>query len=160
MDKNLENIEKTLDSEIVKSKKKIDLEIKNVINGSESYENIEKREKATRQSIINRFLNSLIKPINDEQQSKNKYRKIVLVAYSFYMLILTILTYVLLFKFLENGYDNNESKVAGFLISGIFSNLIGLALIIFKYLFSEKHSLLKDTVQIITKTIENEKDLR
>lgn len=156
MDEKLEKIEESLDSEIKQSESKIGLEIENAKKESESYEIIEKREKAARQSIINKFLSSLITPINEEQSSKNKYRTIVLVAYGLYMIVLTVATYILLFKFLKGGYSENESKVAGFLISGIFTNLIGLAIIIFKYLFSEKHSLLKDMAQMIIKTIETE----
>lgn len=57
-----------------------------------------------------------------------------------------------------DGYTDNEIKIASFLISGIFVNLIGLAIIIFKYLFNEKDSLLRDTVDIIVKTIENKSD--
>lgn len=157
MDEKLEKIEKTLDFEIENSENNIDLEIENAKKTSGSYEIIEKREKALRQSIINKFLRSLIDPINEEQSSKNKYRGIVLIAYCLYMIALTIATYYLLFEFLKDGYSENETKVAGFLISGIFTNLIGLAVIIFKYLFSEKHSLLKDMAQMIIKTIENEK---
>lgn len=126
-----------------------------VQRNAKSFTEIEQEAKAHRHELINQLIEDLRQPLQFEQDSKNKYRKWVLIAFSFFFLIVTLLTFVIIFIFMYDGYTSNEVSVAEFLITGLFANLVGLAIIIFKYLFDDKNSLLKDMIQLVVKTIEN-----
>ena len=65
-------------------------------------------------------------------------------------------TFDLLFKFSAEGFTEYSTKVSNILISGLFVNIVGLALIIFKYLFDDKGSLLKDMIQLLENTLKND----
>lgn len=104
--------------------------------------------------LINGLIDDLRSPLKLEQESKNNYRKDVLRDFSIYFAIVTLLTFVIIFAFMTDGYTKAEVSVAKFLITGLFANLVGLAIIIFKYLFDDKNSLLKDMIQLVVKTIE------
>lgn len=118
------------------------------------YKEAELAAKAHRHELINGLIQDLREPLKSEQDSKNKYRKHVLWAFSIFFVAVTIVTFVVIFVFMTDGYTKAEVSVAKFLITGLFANLVGLAIIIFKYLFDDKNSLLKDMIQLVVKTIE------
>ena len=81
-----------------------------------------------------------------------------MITFSIYFSIVTIFVFVLLFVLSTEGYDDGEVKVISFLVSGVFVNILGLVVIIFKYLFDDKGSLLKDMINLVTKTLDYNKD--
>lgn len=119
-----------------------------------NYKQAELAARAHRHELINGLIDDLRSPLKLEQESKNNYRKDVLRDFSIYFAIVTLLTFVIIFAFMTDGYTKAEVSVAKFLITGLFANLVGLAIIIFKYLFDDKNSLLKDMIQLVVKTIE------
>lgn len=132
-----------------------DKSLKNQVrNKSKNYDDMQ-AEILHRHKIINNLLNKLISPLSTEQEEKNKYRKKALIVFSIYFGLVTIVVFALLFKFSCDGYSEQEANVAKFLISGLFVNLVGLIIIVFKYLFDEKNSLLKDFIQLVVKTIDS-----
>ncbi|WP_431770750.1 hypothetical protein [Streptococcus gallolyticus] len=132
-----------------------DKSLKNQVrNKSKNYDDMQ-AEILHRHKIINNLLNKLISPLSTEQEEKNKYRKKALIVFSIYFGLVTIVVFALLFKFSCDGYSEQEANVAKFLISGLFVNLVGLIIIVFKYLFDETNSLLKDFIQLVVKTIDS-----
>lgn len=131
-------------------------EKREVIANAIDYSKVEKAAKAHRHEIINSLIGSLIKPLNDEQECKNSYRKRILIGFSIYFALVTIVVFTLLFYLSRDGYDANEVKVIGVLVSGMFVNMLGLVFIIFKYLFDDKNSLLKDMINLVAKTLESD----
>lgn len=121
-----------------------------------SIEKIERSAKAHRHEIINNLIEDLEKPLSNEQESKNVYRKIILIAFSVFFLGITIATFWLLFTFSKKGFDKYTVEVSSILITGLFVNVVGLAVIIFKYLFDDKNSLLKDMIQLVAKTLKSD----
>lgn len=131
----------------------------NASSGAQSYNDIEKRErtaKAHRHELINKLIESLEGPLKKEQERKNTFRFVILIGFSAYFSIVTIATFVFLYNFLEEGFTEYSAQVATILISGLFVNIVGLALIIFKYLFDDKGSLLKDMIQLLANTLKND----
>lgn len=129
---------------------------------AQKYNDIDKRErtaKAHRHELINRLIEGLEEPLEKEQKSKNTFRFVILVGFSIFFLGITIATFVLLFKFSANGFTEYSAKVSNVLISGLFVNIVGLAVIIFKYLFDDKNSLLKDMIQLVANTLKNSDDI-
>ena len=102
------------------------------------------------------MISVLVKPIKKEQKSKNCYRLVVLIVFSIYFLFVTLVTFCLIFNFSKEGFADTEVKISEFLVVGIFANIIGLAVIIFKYLFDEKHSLMKDMISLISQVMTND----
>lgn len=138
-------------------KQKSDLKLSDgerVQDNAVKYKEAELAAKAHRHELINGLIQDLREPLKSEQDSKNKYRKHVLWAFSVFFVAVTIITFVVIFAFMMDGYTRTEVSVAKFLITGLFANLVGLAIIIFKYLFDDKNSLLKDMIQLVVKTIE------
>ena len=149
----LKNIERPKGTKGTKSD--FDKSLKNQVrNKSKNYDDMQV-EILHRHKIINNLLNELIAPLSTEQEEKNKYRKKALIVFSIYFGLVTIAVFALLFKFSCDGYSEQEANVAKFLISGLFVNLVGLIIIIFKYLFDEKNSVLKDFIQLVVKTIDS-----
>lgn len=144
---------KILKKNIVNNKVKEDL--LEVTKKAVSYSDIISKELAKRHSIINDLLEDLIDPLKNEQKSKVKYRKTILIAFSIYFVVVTFLFFGILFCFMQNGYTEYETKVSIALITGFFVNIIGLVVIIFKYLFDDKNSLMKDMIKLITETLKN-----
>lgn len=129
---------------------------------AQKYNGIDKRErtaKVHRHELINRLIEGLEEPLEKEQKSKNAFRFVILVGFSIFFLGITIATFVLLFKFSANGFTEYSEKVSNVLISGLFVNIAGLAVIIFKYLFDDKNSLLKDMIQLVANTLKNSDDI-
>lgn len=112
------------------------------------------RELAKRQAIVNSMIKELTAPLVDEQESKNKYRKGVLIGFAVYFCGITIAVFWLLFNLSADGYSVSETKVANILITGLFINVVGLAIIIFKYLFDEKNSVFKELIKLFSKSME------
>ncbi|MBC2575231.1 hypothetical protein [Peptostreptococcus canis] len=127
-----------------------------VAENSESYGEIIKKELAVRHRIINDLLKELKAPLTNEQKSKLRYRSRVLISFSIYFIIVTGLFFLLLFCLAKDGYTSEETKVGMALVTGFFVNIIGLVVIIFKYLFDDKNSLMKDMINLITETLKNE----
>lgn len=126
---------------------------------SQSYNDIKKRErtaKAHRHELINKLIEDLEEPLEKEQKSKNTFRFVILICFSIFFLGITVATFDLLFKFSAEGFTEYNTKVSNILISGLFANIVGLALIIFKYLFDDKGSLLKDMIQLLENTLKND----
>lgn len=137
------------------TKSDFDKSLKNQVrNKSKNYDDMQ-AEILHRHKIINNLLNELISPLSAEQEEKNNYRKTALIVFSIYFGLVMIAVFALLFKFSCDGYSEQEANVAKFLISGLFVNLVGLIIIIFKYLFDEKNSVLKDFIQLVVKTIDS-----
>ena len=125
-------------------------------NSSQDYQNSLTETKIHRHEIINEMIRVLVKPIKKEQKSKNCYRLVVLIVFSIYFLFVTLVTFCLIFNFSKEGFADTEVKISEFLVVGIFANIIGLAVIIFKYLFDEKHSLMKDMISLISQVMTND----
>lgn len=125
-----------------------------VQRGARSFAEIEQEARAHRHELINGLIQDLRQPLKSEQDSKNEYRKHVLWMFSIFFVAVTIATFVVIFVFMTDGYTKAEVSVAKFLVTGLFANLVGLTIIIFKYLFDDKNSLLKDMIQLVVKTIE------
>lgn len=137
------------------TKSDFDKSLKNQVrNKSKNYDDMQK-EILHRHKIINDLLTELISPLSTEQKEKIYYRQGALIVFSIYFSLVTIAVFALLFKFSCDGYSEQEANVAKFLISGLFVNLVGLIIIIFKYLFDEKNSVLKDFIQLVVKTIDS-----
>lgn len=137
------------------TKSDFDKSLKNQVrNKSKNYDDMQK-EILQRHKIINELLTKLTKPLTDEQKDKIRYREIALKIFSTYFRWVTIAVFIMLFVFCDGGYSEQEAKVAKYLISGLFVNLVGLIIIIFKYLFDEKNSVLKDFIQLVVKTIDS-----
>ncbi|MGP1588488.1 MAG: hypothetical protein ACTTHL_01130 [Oribacterium sp.] len=133
-------------------------DVTNASSKAQDYNAIEKRErtaKAHRHELINGLIEDLKEPLRIEQKNKNSYRRIVLLVYGLFFLGITIATFVLLFCFMIEGFNKYTTQVAGMMISGLFVNIIGLAIIIFKYLFDDKNSLLKDMILLVVKTLQS-----
>lgn len=109
-------------------------------NSSQDYQNRLTETKIHRHEIINEMIRVLVKPIKKEQKSKNCYRLVVLIVFSIYFLFVTLVTFCLIFNFSKEGFADTEVKISEFLVVGIFANIIGLAVIIFKYLFDENRT--------------------
>ncbi len=130
---------------------------------SQSYNDIKKRErtaKAYRHELINKVIESLEEPLKKEQESKNNFRFWILTSFSIFFVGITIATFIFLYKFSEKGFTEYSAKVSTVLISGLFVNIVGLAIIIFKYLFDDKGSLLKDMIQLLENTLKNDEEDR
>ncbi len=137
------------------TKSDFDKSLKNQVrNKSKNYDDMQK-EILHRHKIINDLLTKLTEPLTAEQKDKIRYRKIALKIFSAYFYRVTIAVFILLLVFCIGGYSEQEAKVAKYLISGLFVNLVGLIIIIFKYLFDEKSSVLKDFIQLVVKTIDS-----
>ncbi len=130
---------------------------------AQKYNDIEKREqtaKAHRHELINKLIEDLEEPLEKEQKSKNTFRFVILISFSIFFLGITVATFALLFKLSAEGFTEYSAKVSSILISGLFVNIVGLAVIIFKYLFDDKSSLLKDMIQLVANTLKNGEDGR
>lgn len=137
------------------TKSDFDKSLKNQVrNKSKNYDDMQK-EILHRHKIINDLLTELISPLSTEQKEKIYYRQEALKIFSTYFCGVTVAVFVLLCVFCFGGYSEQEANVAKFLISGLFVNLVGLIIIIFKYLFDEKNSVLKDFIQLVVKTIDS-----
>ena len=123
---------------------------------SQSYQDRLEETKIHRHEIINKMIKVLVKPIKKEQKSKNYYRKAVLIAFLIYFLMVTVATFLLIYVFSNDGFADTEVKISEFLVVGIFTNIIGLAVIIFKYLFDENQSLMKDIISLISQVMIND----
>lgn len=133
----------------------------NASSDAKSYNDIERRErtaKAHRHELINDLIESLKGPLEKEQESKNRFRFLVLVGFAAFFLGITAATFVLLFLLSKHGFTKYGAQVAGILITGLFANVVGLAIIIFKYLFDDKNSLLKDMIQLVVSTLKSDDD--
>lgn len=129
---------------------------------AQKYNDIESRErtaKAHRHELINKLIEGLEEPLEKEQKSKNTFRFVILIGFSIFFLGITVATFALLFKFSTDGFTEYNTKVSNVLISGLFVNIVGLAVIIFKYLFDDKNSLLKDMIQLVANTLKNDDDI-
>ncbi len=148
--KDLKNIEPPKNTKL-----EFDKSLKNQVRKkSKNYDEMQE-EILHRHRIINDLLANLTSPLSDEQKEKIYYRKEALKIFSSYFRWVTIAVFIMLFVFCDGGYSEQEAKVAKYLISGLFVNLVGLIIIIFKYLFDEKNSVLKDFIQLVVKTIDS-----
>ncbi len=114
------------------------------VEESVDYSKIIEEAKAERQVIVNKLINDLIGPLQEEVKTKNKYRKGILLAFSLYFLLITTMIFITINSFQNSGFTNNEAQITNFLITGLFVNIVGLALIIFKYLFDENNTFQGD----------------
>lgn len=113
--------------------------------------------KAAREKEVNSLIEIMKEPLEQEQNSKIKYRKYVLIGYLTYFLAVTIFVFGILcvFGLKKGGITNNEVKISQYLVTGLFVNLISLAVVVFKYLFDDKNSLMKDVIQLMVETLKD-----
>lgn len=109
--------------------------------------------RAEREEAVNDLIELMKTPIKEEQENKIKYRKILLVLFLVYFLLITFVIFCLIGEFHLDGFTDGETKVVQFMLAGFFVNLIALATVIFKYLFDDKNSLMKDMIQLIVETL-------
>lgn len=109
--------------------------------------------RAEREEAVNDLIELMKTPIKEEQENKIKYRKVLLILFLIYFLIITVIIFYMISVFHLDGFTDSESKVVQFMLSGFFVNLIALATVIFKYLFDDKNSLMKDMIQLIVETL-------
>ncbi|MCT3133003.1 hypothetical protein [Lactococcus lactis] len=114
--------------------------------------------KAARQDSVNTLIEKMTGPLEGEQGNKIKYRGRVLIGFLVFFLVVTLFIFGLIFCFWWfGGLSNTEVKVSQFLVTGFFVNLITLAIVVFKYLFDDKNSLMKDMIQLIVETLKENK---
>lgn len=133
----------------------------NASSDAKNYNDIERRErtaKAHRHELINDLIESLKGPLEKEQESKNKFRFVTLIGFTAFFLVIAVATFALLFLLSRGGFTKYSAQVATILITGLFANVVGLAVIIFKYLFDDKNSLLKDMIQLVVSTLKSDDD--
>lgn len=109
--------------------------------------------KNHRQIEVNELIEMMKVPLEKEQNNKINYRKNVLISYLIFFVLVTIAIFIFLFSFWKDGFDQQEAEVSQILIGGFFVNLISLAVVVFKYLFDDKNSLMKDLIQLIVETL-------
>ncbi len=114
--------------------------------------------RAQREEAVNELIDLMKNPIRNEQENKIKYRGAILVGFLLYFLMITLIIFDMIRVFQRGGFTNNEAKVVQFLVTGFFVNLIALATVIFKYLFDDKNSLMKDMIQLIVETLKENKN--
>lgn len=81
----------------------------------------------------NDFLKHMDESIVNDQESKHKFRRVIILSFSIYFCVVTLLVFFILIDPINHGYSDTI-KLS--LIGGFFTNLIGLLIIIFKYVFS------------------------
>ncbi|KAA8347282.1 hypothetical protein [Leuconostoc mesenteroides] len=109
--------------------------------------------KNHRQIEVNELIEMMKSPLEKEQNNKINYRKNVLISYLIFFVLVTIAIFIFLFLFWKDGFNQQEAEVSQILIGGFFVNLISLAVVVFKYLFDDKNSLMKDLIQLIVETL-------
>lgn len=114
--------------------------------------------RAQREEAVNDLIDLMKEPIKNEQENKIKYRGAILIGFLIYFLMVTLIIFDMIRAFQVNGFTNNEAKIVQFLVAGFFVNLIALATVIFKYLFDDKNSLMKDMIQLIVETLRENKE--
>lgn len=115
---------------------------------------------ADREEQVNDLLDVMKEPLKNEQNNKIKYRKWILIIYLAYFLLITIAVFgiILLFTLSEDGITDAKVKICQILIAGLFVNLLSLAVVIFKYLFDDKNSLMKDVIQLMVETLKEKEN--
>jgi hypothetical protein len=127
---------------------------------ADTYEKVVNRRnqaRAQREEAVNDLIYLMKEPIKNEQENKIKYRGIILGGFLLYFLMITFIIFDMIRAFQVNGFTNNEAKIVQFLVTGFFVNLIALATVVFKYLFDDKNSLMKDMIQLIVETLRENK---
>lgn len=117
------------------------------------FDDQEKETKVLRQIEVNELIEMMKDPLEKEQNNKINYRKNVLISYLIFFVLVTIAIFIFLFLFWQDGFNQQEAEVSQILIGGFFVNLISLAVVVFKYLFDDKNSLMKDLIQLIVETL-------
>lgn len=114
--------------------------------------------RAHREEAVNELIDLMKTPIKNEQENKIKYRGAILVCFLLFFLMVTLIIFDMIRAFQVNGFTDNEAKIVQFLVTGFFVNLIALATVIFKYLFDDKNSLMKDMIKLIVETLRENKE--
>ncbi|SDL26431.1 hypothetical protein [Streptococcus equinus] len=116
------------------------------------------KEKAKQHKLTNKWISGLIAPLLKEVNAKNTFRPIVLIAYALYFFIITCWIIKKINFLQKDGFTGNETVIANFLITGLFVNLIGLVMVIFKYLFDENNTSFLGLNDLIAKVIQHEEE--
>lgn len=122
------------------------------------YHEIILKEQARRQTLVNDWINNLTTPLLKEVNAKNTFRPFVLIAYAIYFFKITCWIIDKINFLQKDGFTGNETVIANFLITGLFVNLIGLVMVIFKYLFDENNTSFLGLNALIAKVIQHEEE--
>lgn len=87
--------------------------------------------------------------IRKELDSKGKYRAILIIILLSYLILVTIAVLLMLEWNVRNGRTILTEKVELSLISGIFVNLLGLVILVFRYAFSSTNEILKHSKDVL-----------
>lgn len=109
--------------------------------------------KVARENEVNDLISIMKDPLEKEQVNKIKYRSIILIAYLIFFLAVTVSILWIILSFRQKGFSNNETSIIKYLVAGLFVNMISLAVVIFKYLFDDKNSLMKDMIKLMIETL-------
>ncbi|UOC11906.1 hypothetical protein [Streptococcus equinus] len=116
------------------------------------------KEKAKQHKLTNKWISGLITPLLKEVNAKNKFRPFVLIVYALYFFKITCWIIEKINFLQKAGFTGNETVIVNFLITGLFVNLIGLVMVIFKYLFDENNTSFLGLNDLISKAIQHEEE--
>lgn len=116
------------------------------------------KEQARRQTLVNDWIDDLTNPLLKEVNAKNKFRPFVLIVYALYFFKITCWIIEKINFLQKDGFTGNETVIVNFLITGLFVNLIGLVMVIFKYLFDENNTSFLGLNDLISKVIQHEEE--
>lgn len=116
------------------------------------------KEKAKQHKLTNKWISGLITPLLKEVNAKNKFRPFVLIVYALYFFKITCWIIEKINFLQKAGFTGNETVIVNFLITALFVNLIGLVMVIFKYLFDENNTSFLGLNDLISKAIQHEEE--
>lgn len=88
--------------------------------------------------------------IKRELESKNKYRGILIIVLLGYLVLVTIAVLAMIEWNNRGGSIILSEKVELALISGIFVNLLGVVILVFRYAFSSTNEILQHSKEVLT----------
>ncbi|SDW26208.1 hypothetical protein [Streptococcus equinus] len=120
------------------------------------YHEVILKEKAKQHELTNKWIGGLINPLLKEINAKNTFRPFILIVYALYFFKITCWIIEKINFLQKGGFTDNETSIVNFLITGLFANLVGLVMVIFKYLFDENNTSFKGLNDLISKVIQHE----
>jgi len=110
--------------------------------------------KAKRHELTNKWIVGLITPLLKEVNAKNTFRPFVLIVYAIYFFKITCWIIDKINFLQKDGFTDNETVIANFLITGLFANLVGLVMVI----FDKNNSSFTGLKDLIVNTIQHEEE--
>lgn len=132
--------------------------IEKIEKSKEDYHEKLLKEQARRQTLVNDWIDDLTNPLLKEVNAKNTFRPFVLIVYALYFFKITCWIIEKINFLQKDGFTGNETVIVNFLITGLFVNLIGLVMVIFKYLFDENNTSFLGLNDLISKAIQQEEE--